>query len=334
MSRLPTRGSLLRWLLEPEPPGLGLDLRAGKVALARLDAKKREPELDLATTAELPPGLVELSMLEPNVKDEDGFAKILENLFLRAGVANAERIALTLPDYVAQLSILEVGEPPSSRDEIAELLRFRLKKSLPFDAGRARLAFERLPGRTAFLTGVMHEDVVSQYERLLERFRLHVGLVVPVSVSLLALVRPVALRELAPGADYFLVDVERDYFSVALVRDQKTPVLIRTLGRRANGGEDYSEDDLLQEIIPTAIYYREKLGGSSLERVYYRSLRPELLHLRELLEEQFEAPTEPFNLKKSVAISKELALDAALADEVGAAVGAAVGAGTYAGKGA
>ena len=105
--------------------------------------------------------------------------------------------------------------------------------------------------------------------------------------------------------------------------------MTRTLGLRSSNGDGppviYSEDDLLREIIPTAIYYREKLKGSSLERVYYRSLRPDLIHLRELLEEQFEAPTEPLNLRSALGVAEDLKMDAALADSVSAAAGAALG---------
>jgi hypothetical protein len=54
------------------------------------------------------------------------------------------------------------SRPPRSSAELVEFLKFRMKKSLPFDVERARVAFERLPGEApTFLTGVMHEEVVS-----------------------------------------------------------------------------------------------------------------------------------------------------------------------------
>jgi hypothetical protein len=173
----------------------------------------------------------------------------------------------------------------------------------------------------------MHEGVVSQYEEVFARLGFQVGLVLPASVSLLQLLRPLARRELAPGQDYFLVNAERTYFSVSLVRDRDVPVLIRTLGLSAEDGvaRIYGEEDFLQEIIPTAIYYREKLQGSSLARVYYRSLRPDLVHLREILESQFEAPSEPFNLGKAIPVARDLGLAADAADAIAAAAGAARG---------
>jgi type IV pilus assembly protein PilM len=319
---------LTRWLLEPEPPGLGLDLRANELSLARLSEKRGRAELDLCVTSPLPPGTLHLDMLEPNIRDADTLAQVIESVLLRSGAAGSKRIALTLPDYLSRVSIVELPEAPRSSAETIEVLKFRLKKSLPFDAGDARVAYESLGGNPpSYLTGVMHETVVGQYEDFLSDLGFRVGLVLPASVSLLGVLRPLADKNLSPGADYFFVNVEREYFTVSLVRDRGAPVLMRTLGLRATEGPPaaYTEEDLLQDIIPTAIYYREKLKGSSLERVYYRSLRPDLVHLREILEGQFEAPSEPFNLTSAIAVASDLQLDAALADSVGAAAGAAFG---------
>lgn len=324
----PTSSALLRWLVEPEPPGLGLDLRTGELSLARLAEKRGGAELDLCVTSPLPPDCLRFSMLEPNIQDADALTQVIESLLLRTGAANSKRIALTVPDYLARISVVELAEAPRSSAETLEVLKFRLKKTLPFDAEHARLAYEKLPGPTpSYLTGVMHESVVRQYEDFFTDMGFHVGLVVPASMSLLGVLRPLAEANLAPGADYFFVNVEREYFTVSLVRERRVPLLIRTLGLRALDGPQvaYGEDDLIQDIIPTAIYYREKLRGTTLERVYYRSLRPDLTNLREILEDQFEVPSEPLNLMFAVDVAKDLHIDALLADSVGAAAGAAFG---------
>jgi type IV pilus assembly protein PilM len=322
------RSRILSWLVDPEPPGLGIDLRSDAISLVRLSEKRRPLEIDLSFVAPLAPGLLHFHMFEPNILDEEGFARTLESALLRAGLGGRKRVAISIPDHLARIALMELPDPPRSTAELVEFLKFRMKKSIPFDVERARVAFERLPGEVPrFLTGVMHEAVVSQYEDVFTRLGFHVGLVIPASVSLLQLLRPVARRELLPGDDYFFVNAEREYFSVSLVRDRGVPVLTRTLGLSAEDGvaRIYSEEDLLQELIPTAIYYREKLEGRSLARVYYRSLRPDLVHLREILEEQFEAPSEPFNLPKAIPVARDVGLDADAANAVAAAAGAARG---------
>ncbi len=322
------KNRLLRWLVDPEPPGLGIDLRSDEMSLVRLSDKRRPPEIDLSVVAPLAPGLLRFHMLEPNILDEEGFSKAIESALLRAGLGGRKRVAISIPDHLARIAVMELPDPPRSSAELVEFLKFRMKKSLPFDVEQARVAFERLPGEVpTFLTGVMHEAVISQYEAVFTRLGFHVGMVLPASVSLLQILRPLARRELAPGADYFFVNAEREYFSVSLVRDRDVPALTRTLGLRAEDGTGrvYGEEDLLQEIIPTAIYYREKLSRHELARVYYRSLRPDLVHLREILEEQFEAPSEPFNLTKAIPVARDVGLDAEAADAVAAAAGAARG---------
>ena len=322
------KNRILSWLVDPEPPGLGIDIRSDAISLVRLSDKRKPVEIDLSFVAPLAPGLLHFHMLEPNILDEDGFARTIESALLRAGLGGRKRVALSIPDHLARIAVMELPDPPRSTSELVEFLKFRMKKSIPFDVERARVAFERLPGDVpTFLTGVMHEAVVSQYEEVFTRLGLQVGLVIPASVSLLQLLRPVARRELAPGADYFFVNAEREYFSISLVRDRDVPALTRTLGLSAEDGvaRIYGEEDLLQELIPTAIYYREKLEGQTLARVYYRSLRPDLVHLREILEEQFEAPSEPFNLAKAIPVARDVRLDAESADAVAAAAGAARG---------
>jgi hypothetical protein len=87
----------------------------------------------------------------------------------------------------------------------------------------------------------------------------------------------------------------------------------------------YQIESLLQELLSTLIYYKEKLGGDSLARIYYRSLRLDLGDLAELLEDQFEVPAEPFDLHRAVTVGSHLTVAEPLATAAGAASGVARG---------
>lgn len=318
---------LRRWLLEAEPPELGIELRSGQMALARISERKGRPEVDLCVSARLPEGLVSFSMLEPNIHDPDELARRLRRILDQAGV-DEKRLALTLPDTLARVSVQELPSEPRSRSELADLLRFRLKKSLPFDIDKARMAFQSMPGPGAsFLTGVMYDDVVSQYEAFFEGMGFHVGVIEVASLSLLKLAGSLVDREVLPGTDYFFLNIEESYFTATLVRDREHPVLLRTLGNRtsANGGEPYDLDELLRELVPTLIFYREKLGGTSLARVYYRSMRDDMPELEAALAAQFEVPVEPIDLYRSIETREDMTIDPSLASAVLPAVGAALG---------
>jgi len=342
------RESVERWLREPEPPGLGIEFRADEVVLARLNVKYGgQPNLDLCVRAPFPSGeRLEFSTLSPNLKDLSAMRRHLSTVFRQAGISG-QRIALTLPDSLARIWLQHLSGAPRGKAEVEELLRFKLKKTLPFDVEEARLSFERVggpPSTPTFLTGIMQEQVVSQYEELLEGLGFHVGAIETCSMSLIKLWSAVARKDLPAEADYFFVNIEEDYFTMSLVRKGEVPALVRTLRQRTPGSEEpppppdedgglpeprsdgrYTTDDLLRELLPTLIYYREKLNGTALARVYYRSLRDDLHDIGGVLEAQFKVPAEPFDLTRAVSIGRSLQMDEPLADLVGAAAGAAAG---------
>jgi len=321
--------SLIRWLIQPPPARLAIEFRPDEVIIVRFSEKRKEPEMDLCLRTPLPSGIVGFSMTETNIQEAEGLSAFLRKLLDQAGIRN-RRIALTLPDILARVSVVDVADAPRRRKDLADELRFRSKKSLPFGTEQVRLAFKPVPGSASlFFTGVMHDDVVSQYENLLGDLGFHVGVVETSSLSLLNLWQPVADRQLPKKSDYFLLNLEEDYFSVTLVRDA-VPILLRTLGNRTpaageSSGPRYQIDDLVREIVPTLIFYRERLDGVAPARVYYRSLRPDLNDLERVLESQFETPVEALDLHQAVQVGENLQIDGALASTVSAAAGAALG---------
>jgi hypothetical protein len=327
------KSSLLRWLSEPDPPHLGIEFRRNQIVLVRFGGKKSRPEMNLCLKAPLPAGVLDFSLLTPNLLDPEGTGRFFKQRLDEAGVGGGP-LALTLPDSLARFSITELPTSARSRRDVEELIRFRLRKTLPFDVDQARVSFERVDGGK-FLVGIMHEAVVTQYEEFLERQGFQVGVVETSTVSLLNLLVPLAEKELTAEADYFFVNLEEPYFTVSLIGKRETPLLVRTLGQRsaeepreqlalAEGRPTYGEGELVRELVATVIYYREKLQRNGLARVYYRSLREDLGDVGSLLESHFEVPAEPLDLTRAVGIGASLKVDHALAATASAAAGAAL----------
>ena len=63
-------GHLKRWLLTPEPPGVGVEFRPGEIVIARFDEGGRGV-MDLCLRAPIPPGVVDFSMLRPNLVEPE-----------------------------------------------------------------------------------------------------------------------------------------------------------------------------------------------------------------------------------------------------------------------
>ena len=76
-----------------------------------------------------------------------------------------------LPDNLAKVSIVALHERPPTRQQLHELLRFKLRRSVPFRMEDAVVAWQQIPSEgseISVLAAVMLRSVVEHYEAVLE----------------------------------------------------------------------------------------------------------------------------------------------------------------------
>jgi type IV pilus assembly protein PilM len=248
-------GRLGRWLTVPDRPLAAIEVRARSVGCLRLVRESGRLRLGAAALVELPPGVVAVSPVEPNVRDGEAFGRALRSAAEQAGLGAGAAVALVVPDAAAR-AVLLTGDVEGSGASLEELVRFRLRKSVPFEIRRASVAAQRLPGDArgpaAVLAAVMARPVLESYEAPLAGAGLRPGLV---ELSGLALMRFAA----AGAGDRLLVNLEPDYLTLVLSRGGR-PLLIRTL----SAGADQGLESVAREISHTLLYHRDRLGGEEL----------------------------------------------------------------------
>jgi hypothetical protein len=269
VSALARAGSALgrgagRWrarLLEPEPPLLAVEVRAESVGVVRVQREKEGLVPAAGAALDLPPGTLALSMTQPNLVDAPAFAHTLRAALERAGALQGGPVALVLPDPVARVALVPGAEVPSRRRaELDEMLRFRLKKAVPFDVREAVLAAR--PGRSAespLLVAAIFRPVLEGYEQVLRELGFEPG---QVEIAVLALAERAALAD----GDSALVNWDKGYVSIAILRDG-WPILVRTLV----GDFTASAEPVVREAANTVLYYRERLAGTGLRAARLRS---------------------------------------------------------------
>ena len=98
--------------------------------------------------------------------------------------------ALVIPDYAVRMAIIDLEQfPPGEADRLA-LLRFRLRKTVPFHIDEAQLSYAiqlNEPGQLEVLTVAVARPILDEYEHLLTTSGYRVGLVTPSSVAALPL---------------------------------------------------------------------------------------------------------------------------------------------------
>jgi type IV pilus assembly protein PilM len=262
-------GRLRAALLEPEAPLSAFEVRTGSVGVVRLGREGGGVALRAAASLELPEGCLALSVSEANVKSPEAFQAAIASLAERVGLAEGGRVGLVLPDPVARVSLVPAAELRARRrGDLDDLIRFRLRRSVPFDIKESRVAHVEFPagpgGEARSLVGAIALAVLDSYEAPLRALGLEPGLVELSGLALLRAAGPPA------AGDELLVNWDAGYVSLLLTRDGR-PLLLRTLT-----GEPASRAaDVAREIANTVLYYRERLAGSALAGVRIRSgVRP------------------------------------------------------------
>jgi len=256
-------GWLSRRLRDPEAPLAAVEIRARSVGAVRMSRAGGRATLGAAAFLDLPEGVVKLSMTQPNIVDAEAFKQTLRAVLERAGILEGGRVALVLPDPVARVALVPAAEVKGNRAQIEELVRFRLRKAVPFEVREAHVASVAGGARSGdpLMVGAIYRPVLEGYETACRALGLYPGLV---ELSGLALMT--AAFAPRPAADRLLVNWDEGYVSLILARGE-WPILVRTLTSEAVS----SPEEVAREAGNTVLYYRERLGGPGLAEVLMRS---------------------------------------------------------------
>ncbi len=250
-------GRARRLLVAPPAPQLAIEIRGATLGAVKLSPGGRE--LESAVFLEIPSGIVDVTSLEAPVADPEAFAVQVERLAEQTGIARNTRVAIVLPDAAARLALVPRASLKGKANEREEVVRFQLRKLLPYDSHRARIAIsEQEPAEEALAVAVSQTGL-GAFEKPFRDIGLDPGLV---ELSGLALVRGVA----PPRGDWLIVNWEPEYVSLFLVRDG---AVLLTRNLTSLGITD--EQDVAREVANTTLYHRERLGGRPLDGAFLRA---------------------------------------------------------------
>src|SRR6202162_4339980 len=119
-------------------PKLACEIAADRVLAGRLS----DDGLSLAACGarELAPGSVVPDLVEGNLRQRDAVSSALHETLASVAGRSHDVIAV-VPDAAVRVVLLEFDTLPSDSEEAAGVVRFRMKKSLPFDVDKARVSY-------------------------------------------------------------------------------------------------------------------------------------------------------------------------------------------------
>jgi len=247
--------SLTGWLRDP-PPSLIFEISEEGVSLARLRPKSRLPAA--LVFSPLTEGIVDPSPIRENLHNAEELDRAVRQVLEEAGPARKREAALLLPDNCARLTVLDFENLPSDARERLSVIRWRMKKAVPFDVDTASLCYQAQRGGSAnlirVLVAVSPSEVIGQYEAALRRAGLLPGFVSTSLASALNLVVEQGVTLLAKLAGRTLSLVVIDQGQVRLVRSLEAGAGTRTLS-----------EEMLREmavdLYPTFVYVADNYGA-------------------------------------------------------------------------
>jgi len=238
---------------------LACEIAADRVLAGRASDRGRMVEMSAAR--ELAPGTVVPDLMEANLRDAGALRHAIESALGSVGARSHDVIAI-LPDTAVRVVLLDFETLPAKPEEAQAVVRFRLKKSLPFDPEEARISYHsQSTGKgTQVVAAVVLKKVLEEYESAFRDAGYSPGVVMP---SMLA-----ALGAADAERPTLVVKVDARTIGIAIL-DQEHLLLIRTLENTR--GVTITGDQLAEEVYPSVVFFQDTYS-LNIERVYVAGL--------------------------------------------------------------
>jgi type IV pilus assembly protein PilM len=236
-----------RWLEALPHPPMACEIAPGYVAAARWT--RGGAGRDSFAVEPLPAGAIVPSAVETNLANAEAIRAAVGRVFARLR-AKGQEVALFVPDPVVRVFVLHFDEFPRSASEAIPMLRWKLKKSVPFEQEETLVSYMRQAPRDEgvdIVTGLARLRIVREYEMLAESAGMHPGVVMSSTLATLPLLddqRPTLLARISGTT-----------LTTAIVREgvlcgYRCTELPTDVSRLTPQG-------LLDEIYPVAAYYQD-----------------------------------------------------------------------------
>ncbi|MGA8442428.1 MAG: hypothetical protein WB762_14250 [Candidatus Sulfotelmatobacter sp.] len=229
----------------PAKPRLACEIAADRVLVGRLAEDRRS--LEACAARELAPGSVIPDLVEGNLRQRDAVTAAVQSA-LNSVAGRSHDLIAVVPDAAVRVVLLEFDTLPSDPEEAVGVVRFRMKKSLPFDVDKARVSYhsQKTADGVRVVAAVALASVVEDYEATFRDAGFSPGVVLP---SMLA-----ALGAAEGQRPTLVVKVDARTTSIAILNAGQVQ-LFRTLENTR--GVTITGEQLAEEVYPSVVFFQD-----------------------------------------------------------------------------
>jgi len=235
---------------------------AGEITLAGVVAARQESHLDSAAItafAPLLPSSVVPALKTPNFPQPGRVVAALRQA-LDQVVERDRKVTLVIPDAAVRVLLLDFDSLPEKTSEALPIIRFRLRKLLPFEVDEAAVSYQvmtREDAQVRALVAVTPREVLAEYEGVVREAGYEPGAVLPSTLC--------AIAAIPDNTDALVINQSSACITTAITR-QNEVLLHRILELPEDSDNDITD---IQQAVSVAIAYFEDSLRVPPESLFY-----------------------------------------------------------------
>ena len=240
-------------------PKLACEIAADRVLAGRFG--DNGDGLEASAARELAPGSVVPDLVENNLRQREAVRHGIESALGSVAQRSKDVIAI-VPDAAVRVILVEFDTLPSDHEEALGVVRFRLKKSLPFDVDKAKVSYhaQKVKNEVHVVAAVAMGSVIEDYEAAFRDAGFNPGVVLP---STLAAIGAANARK-----PTLVIKVDAHTTSIAILNEDQLQ-LFRTLENTR--GVTITGEQLAEEVYPSVVFFQDTYH-LNIEQIYVAGL--------------------------------------------------------------
>lgn len=240
-------------------PKLACEIAADRVLAGRII--ESGGGLEASAARELAPGSVVPDLVENNLRQRAAVRDGIESALGDVAGRSKDVIAI-VPDAAVRVMLVEFDTLPSDHEEALGVVRFRLKKSLPFDVEKAKVSYhaQKFSDEVRVVAAVALGSVIEDYEAAFRDAGFDPGVVLPSTLA--------ALGAADGRRPTLVVKVDAHTTSIAILNEGQLQ-LFRTLENTR--GVTISGEQLAEEVYPSVVFFQDTYH-LNIEQIYVAGL--------------------------------------------------------------
>jgi len=288
-------------------PSIACELSQERVIAARI--VEDGTSLDSYTGRAVAPGALTPHLAEQNIANADVVRQAVADALTTVGSRSRDVTAI-LPDASVRVALLDFDTLPEKKSDADSVVKFRLKKALPFDVDKASVSYDvhRSNGHIRAVAAVVLNSVLEEYESVFRALGYQPGVVLPSSLAALGNIE---------GTDPTLVIKSDSATTTLSIVGGGELLLFRTLEN--TGGVPPTAELLVHDVHASLVFFQDSYN-MRVDRILVGGLI-DAEQVGATLQAQTEVPVQNLVASRHVASARPNFPASSLAGVVGALLG-------------